>query len=197
MTTITTPSITENLRKFIQLMALRSDPLQQKWIRDEQDLTQALDIVKTLFHETERMKGKKMYQGQPFDPIEDVKRGIEEYLLGAREYNEIPLQRKRNLTMYYLVVEPIIESFKGLSHQEMLEKVDGRIEEIVNQLMTMPVRSHYDDAIVAKEQIRQFVRDRDELRKEELAAKKKGRRKSKKDNLEWLDKIEEPVDDME
>jgi hypothetical protein len=191
-----THTIQYNLRKFIQLMALSVDPLQRKWVRDEYDLAEALDVARIKFHETERMMGKKMYKGQAFDPIEDVKREMEEFLFTARQQNENLLMKKKNLVMYHLVVEPVIDLFKGKEHKQMLEEIDDVVKQVIDLLYTMPVHTHYDDALVAREQVRQMVREREERRKAEVQSRKRGKRKSKKNDLDWMLTADQPTAEL-
>lgn len=185
-------TIQNNIRKFIQLMALSADPLQRKWVRDEYDLVEALDVARIKFHETKRMMGTKMYKGQQFDPIEDVKRETEEFLFTTRHQSENLLMRKKNLVMYHLVVEPVIELFRGKDHSQMLIEIDDTIKQVIDLLYTMPVRTHYDDALVAREQVRQMVREREERRKAELQLRKRGKRRAKKNDLDWMLTADQP-----
>jgi hypothetical protein len=189
-----TPTVTDSIRKFIRLTPLRSDPQYKNRIRTEFDLMEALEVVSVYFHDTKNMVGKKMYQGQPFDPIEDVKRATEEYFLTGREARDCALQRGRNVIMYHLAVVPVIEMFQGIKHESILKNIDSVLAEINKLICTMPIESHYDDAIVAFAQVKVMIQEREEKRKLEKAAKRRGKRRKKKDDLvDWVERKEKDL----
>lgn len=194
-----TPSqiVSDGIRKFVRLTALASDPNQSKWVRDELDLTEALEVTIYFFHETKAMIDKKMYKGQNFDFVEDVKRNVEEYLLSGREKEDVALSRRKNLAMYHLIVEPVIDLFKGMEHEKVLKIVDGVIENVLKELNTVDVKSHFDDALVARAQVAQMIRDRSARRKEELARKRKGRGRRKKLDVDRILKEEREVPELQ
>lgn len=189
-------AVSDGIRKFVRLTALRSDPNQIKWVRDELDLTEALEVTNYFFHETKAMLDKKMYKGQVFDFVEDVKRNVEEYLLSGREKEDVALSRKKNLAMYHLIVEPVIDLFKGIEHKQVLKVVDSVIEHVIHELYTVEVNSHFDDAIVARAQVAQMIHERSARRKEELARKRKGRGRRRKTNVERFLKEDKDVQEL-
>lgn len=182
-------TVQDSVRKFIRLTALSVNPQYTKRIRDEFDLMDAIDVVAIYFKETERMLDKKMYQGQPFDPIEDVKRATEEYFLTGREVKDTALARGRNLTMYHLAVVPIIEMFKGMKHKEILDCLDVKLDQVKILICSMDLQTHYDDALVTLAQVSQMIKEREQARKIELAKRKRGKRRKKTNNLlDWVEK---------
>lgn len=173
-----TPSthITEAINSFIKLTPLRDDPRHTKWVRDEFDLAEALEITRDYYHDTARMVGKPMYVGdRTFDFTEDVKRAVEEHLLGCRDQSQVLIQRKHNITMYHLVIEPIIDHIGTLTHQEALATIDQYTADTINALMSSTIDPHMDDAVVARELVNMAVRERDVIRKAQ-----KQRRKTKR-----------------
>lgn len=178
-----TPVVNDSIRKFIRLTPLIMDKQHGQRFRDENDLIEALDVVRDSFHDTKNMIGKKMYQGVVFDPVEDVKRALEEYLLGRRERKDVALARRKNLIMYHLAVEPVIEMFKGIPHATTLMIVDEVVDSVQDLIRTMPIESHLDDAIVAQVQVNVLIKEREERRKLELAARRKKKRKRKVPDL--------------
>jgi ribosomal protein L21 len=186
-----TPAVTDGVRKFIRLTALMSNPQYFKRIRDEFDLIEALEVATIYFHQTERVMGKKLYKGTPFDVIEDVKRATEEHFLSGREQHDVALARGKNLTMYHLAVVPFIEMFKDIEHEQILKTVDAALEQTKQLIYTMDVQSHYDDALVTLAQVGAMIKEREAARKIELAKKRRGKRRKKKDNLtDWIEKKE-------
>jgi hypothetical protein len=184
--------VAENITRFLKLTPLRSDPRHERWVRDEFDLLDALDITKQCYHDTSRMIGKPMYVGDVgFDFTEDVKRAVEENLLGCRDPKDVLLQRKRNVTMYHLVVEPIIQHLSTLRHQELLTVVDTYFQAVADLIMNDPVDPHLDDAIVAHEMVKASVRERESIRKQQKTA----RRTKKKPVVEDVDVDIDVADD--
>lgn len=183
------PAVTDSIRKFVRLTALSVNPQYTKRIRDEFDLLEAVDVVGDYIHETARMVGLKIYRGQEFDVIEDVKRATEEHFLTGREFKDTALMRGRNLTMYHLAVVPMIEMFKGMKHEDILENVDDALEKVRKLICSMDLVTHYDDALVTLAQVSTMIKERENARKLELAKRRRGKHKKKKDALfDWVDK---------
>lgn len=175
-------AVTDGIRKFIRMIPLRQNPMEKKYIQDEYDLLAALETIKEKFHETERMMGLMKYRKTPFDFVDDVKGEMEEWLLNHEEPKEAALQRKRHLVMYHLVLEPLIDVFKNFTHKEALRHVDKIVNGVENMVKHSDVEGNYDDAIVAKEQVRKMIEAREATRKAKL--RKKPSRKAKEQKLE-------------
>lgn len=174
--------VTDGVRKFVRMIPLRQDQREEKYIQDEYDLLGALEVVKQRFHDTERMMGQMKYRNTKFDFIDDVKKEIEEWLLNDEEPKEAALQRKRHLVMYHLVLEPLIDVFKAFTHKEALRHVDKIINGVENVVKNHGIESHYDDAIVAREQVRKMIQAREAVRK--AGMKRKVTRKPKEEKIE-------------
>ena len=180
------PAVLDNITQFLKLTPLRDDPRHERWIRDEYDLLDALSITKDCYTDTQRMMGKPMYVGDKiFDFTEDVKRGVEENLLNCRDPKDQMVHRKRNITMYHLVIEPIIDHLSSHAHQEVLDSVASYFEAASISVVTNPVEAHMDDAIVAREMINAKVRALDAARKQQ-----KLERRTKKKQPSILDLLE-------
>lgn len=166
--TTPSPDVLDSITQFLKLAPLRDDPRHTKWIRDEFDLLEALAITKGCYQDTERMIGKPMYVGdKDFDFTEDVKRAVEENLLNCRDPKDQMVHRKRNITMYHLVIEPIIDQLSKLLLPDVLVAVDGYFAAVETAVLTNPVEAHFDDAIVAREMINAKVRALDVARKQQ------------------------------
>ncbi len=184
-----------NIRMFVRLTSLTVDPRYKKRFRTEFDLMEAIDVLSIYFHETHRMIGVKMYRGQVFDVIEDVKRATEEYFLTDRTPTESLIARGKNLNMYHLAVVPIIEMFKDLKHVDMLKTLDESLEAIKEVILSMDLPTHYDDGLVALAQVGDLIKVREQARKLEISTRKRKKRKSKKE--EFLDHVQTEITETE
>ena len=188
-----TPTIVDGIRKFIRLTALIPDPQYSKRIRDELDLIDALEVIRFYVQDTKNMVGKKMYQKQPFDVVEDIKRATEEHFLTGREARDTALARFKNLMMYHLVLVPIIETFKDVEHKPVLKEADKMLDDIGELLTVMNVPSHRDDAIVALAQVGEMIKERENARKVELARRRRKKSRKKNKFVEWIERKEREV----
>lgn len=195
-----TPTITNGVKLFVQLTALRSDPLEAKWVRDEDDLRIALSQIADEMKYTKSMLGKKMYKtrdAEGFDFVDDVKRAIEETLLVGEDERDTRLMRKKNLTMYHLVLEPVIEWIGTLSHADAIQFAREYTDAVYEHVATVNVNTHFDDAVVAKSIVKSMVKEREEARKATLLAQRRGRRNKKKEDelmKEFAEPTEEDID---
>ena len=146
--TLPSTQVLDNITQFLKLTGLREDPTQTKWVRDEFDLLEAVDMLETSYLDTHRMSDKPMYVGDNgFDFTEDVKRAMEEILLDSRNPHDKLLQRKTNITMYHLVVEPIIDHLSSFDHKEVLTTVGEYLKCVRDAIINDPTDPHLDDAI--------------------------------------------------
>lgn len=152
--------ITDGVRKMLRMKALRDNASESKWILDEEDILDALELVREKFRDTSRMLNKQMHQDRAFDFVDDVHKEIQEYFLTGQTPAETALNRRKNLTLYHMVLEPLIDAFKAFTHEEALKYVDRIIDGVKKIVEQSDVPSHYDDALVAKEQIAQHINGR-------------------------------------
>ena len=176
-------AVTDGIRKFIRLTAMYHSPIHGKWIQFEEDLISALRSVVDAFQmTTDMMNSKKnMYAKRQYSFTEDVKKEMQELLLEGLTPTEAALQRKRNLVMYHFVIVPTIDALSHLSHEDAIRESKSLISNIIAEIETSTVDSHYDDAIVAREQVHIMIGARELERKH---AKKS--RKSTRDNIQAL-----------
>jgi hypothetical protein len=179
-----------NFRKFVRLIPLRSQPLESKYIQDELDVLYCLDAVKQMFYDTAAYLGKSKYQGQPFDFIREVKEEVQEWLLVGNTDQQTAHLKRKNLIMYHMVLEPLIDLFANFTHEEALSRCDETFELVKQTIENHDIETTYDDAIVAREQIQQIVREREELRKATLK-----KRKTRKNKMTFIEEFlpEEPL----
>lgn len=166
--------VADGIRKFIRLQALPM-PLdsQIKWSADPSDLIAALHTTKQCFADTHRMVDGQMYQNTPYVHTEDVKCAIEELLLVGEDDHESALLRRKNLSMYHLVIEPFVDMFATVDHATALPQVDALIDSVIHIITTTTEYGHVDDAIVAQHQVRAMVRERADRRAAQKTARKR------------------------
>lgn len=170
-----TPSTTayQGVISFIKMTPLREQPNQEKWIRDEFDLIEALEITRDALKDTHRMIDKPMYAGEStFDFAEDVRRAVEEVYLSSREQKDVLLQRKRHLVMYHLVINPMIDDLNRYCHQDAVNAADDYFGELINFVLTNDIEVQLDDALVTQHICRAKIRDRDVARKNNIKRRK-------------------------
>ena len=172
--------VNAGLRVFTRLFGLETDPLQAKYAASEGDVALALESVKQLMHETERFVGKSKHVGKPFDFVEDVKLDMTELLLLSDDQVQTAVKRKRNLPLYHLVVSPVVEVFRQFDHATAVQNVDVIIDYIKETAFDEDNYGTYEDGLIAQAQVRQIIRDREELSRIEAAARKKQNRKAAK-----------------
>ena len=172
--------VADGIRKFVRLQALPIKTESQiKWSADPTDLIEALLTTKQCFADTERMVAGQMYQTSQYSHTEDVKYAMEEILLIGEDEHESALLRRKNLSMYHLVVEPVIDMFASVDHYGSLAQVNDIIDMIIKIISSSNDYGHADDAIVAQHQIRSMVKQRSEARLAQKLARKRVDRKKK------------------
>lgn len=191
---LSNPTVTDGIRKFLRLQSLPVAETQLKWTADVFDLVEAVSVLAQSFKDTAPMVGHQMYQMTKYTPGEDVKRALEEFLLYGEDERTKALYRKKNLTMYHLVLEPIIDTFSTTSHEHVLTVIDTEATQVVDYVMAFTDYGNEDDALVARHQVKQMVKRREDARREQkLAAKRGSRKKVDKTLLEDVD-IDPAVD---
>lgn len=189
------PTVADGLRKFLRL---QSFPLQEYQLRqnaDVFDLMEALFMTREFYANTGRMIGKQMHQSTPYNPAEDVKRELEENLLIGETERETAHLRKKNLTMYHLVLEPIVDSLSGYDHALAIQESGSAIDQLIHDIATFDNYGHEDDGLVAKHQIKAMVKQREEVRRAQKEQMKRASRRRKKDD-DIVDIVDEdPSDD--
>lgn len=168
------------IRVFVRLFGLESDPIQAKYAAGEFEVYDALDSIKILISETSRVIGKRKYVGQVFDFVEDVKQDMVELLLVGTDVTKTAVKRKRNLPLYHLVVSPVVEVLRSYDHASAIQIADQYIDYVGVTAFVEDDYGTYDDALVAREQVRDIIREREEQSKAEAARQRKKNRKAAK-----------------
>lgn len=172
--------IRAGIRTFIRLQGLIHDPnplVWSKWLADESDLKMELRSVADAFKKTQPMVGKRKYQGVDFDAPKEVSKDMMVFLTMGLDGNDSATLRKRNLPMYHLVIEPVIQLFYQFTHQEMIDNADTIINGVYELIDESTDYGSYDDALVAQAQVQAMVREREDARKAAAEAKRKKRRR--------------------
>ena len=191
-------TINTGVKLFVQMIGLITDPMEEKWVRDQEDLRLALEQVSDNLQYTKPMVGKQMYRNQPFNFVNDVKLAMEETLLIGEDARETAGLRRRNITMYHLVLEPVIDQLGTLSHAEAIETSAAFANQVYELALSVDVKSHFDDAVVAKAIAKSMVKEREAARREAIAEQKKaGRKKAKKEAEDLIKEVEAEPDDVE
>jgi hypothetical protein len=191
-------TIATGVKLFVQMTGLAADPYEEKFVRDEEDLRIALEQVADNLKYTAPMVGKQMYRNQPFSFTNDVKLAMEETLLVGEDARETAGLRRRNLTMYHLILEPVIDELGTISHTDAIAIADEFVQTVYHYATQVETKPHFDDALVAKAIVKSMVKEREAARKALLAEKKKaGRKKAKKEVDDLIKEVEaDPVDDV-
>lgn len=168
------------IRVFVRLFGLESDPIQAKYASGESEVLDALDCVKILMHSTKRFVGKQKHVGVTFDFVDDVKKDMAEMLLLDEDQAVTAVKRKRHLPLYHLVVDPVTELFRKYDHATAIQNVDTIIDYVAQTAFVEEDYGTYDDALVAREQVRHIIREREEQTKIEAASRKRKSRKAAK-----------------
>ena len=178
------PTVADGVRKFLRLQSL---PLQEYQLRqnaDVFDLMEALTITSDNYAQTARMLGKQMHQTSAYDPGEDVKRELENFLLVGETDRETAHLRKKNLTMYHLILEPLVDSMSHHDHATAIQDIALVVQQLIHDVQTFDNYGTEDDALVARHQIKAMVKQREEARRlQKEAAKKQSRRKKREDDI--------------
>lgn len=183
--------VRNGIRTFVRLFGLETDPLHAKYAAGEMDVYDALDCIKIMMHGTESMLGKQKHFGKPFDFVGDIKEDMMQMLLVGDDAPSTAVKRKRNLPMYHLIVDPIVETFRTMDHATAIKEVDDVVDYIASTAFKEEDYGSYDDALVAQAQVRQIIREREEQYKVEAAARKK---KSRKEARKIAAEVEEAID---
>lgn len=174
-------AVEAGLKKFVRLIPLRQEPMEAKYIQDEFDLLDALDVVRTKFLETAEMFGKKKYRNTPFNFVEDVKEEMEEWLLNGRDTTQASVRRKMYQPMYHLVLVPVIDLFANDTHADALRHLGTVMTDVNNIVQNHEISGTLDDAKVMQAIIHKEIRQKEELRKA-----RKTRRTKKQDLFELI-----------
>lgn len=176
--------VADGIRKFLRLQQL---PLQEHQLRqnaDVFDLMDGFDLVVRSFQGTSRVVDQQLHQTSKYSHSEDVKRELEENLLVGKTDRETAHLRKKHLTMYRLVLEPLVDELSSMGHTAAIITAHDLLP-ILNQMVTeFDQYGTEDDALVAKHLIGSIVKQREEKhRLQKELAKKTARKRKNEDNV--------------
>lgn len=126
------------------------------------EMIDALEVLRTLISDT-KCVSKPMYRGEKeFDFVHDIKQAIEAYFLSARrlfgeQEKDGALRRRKCRSMVHLMLNPIVESFHNMSHEEALEVYDAVIDQAISDIIECDHDAAADDAFVVQHLIAKEV----------------------------------------
>lgn len=162
----------DGIRKFIRLIGLYVDPLQGKWVAEEQDAVAGLESVCFSMKQSVRMLGKRKYQGLDFDHVNECKKDLMVYLLTGNTEATDAGEKKRNLPLYHLIIEPTIQAMSKYTHQESIDYVDELTAEVAVMIRECNAYGTFEDALIAQAQIKTMIREREDARLEAIAKRR-------------------------
>ena len=151
-------------------------------VLDAFDIIEALEIVRDAFKDTEDMVKAKARKGKDFDFIKDVKKTVQEFFMKTSHMDEKDkaLARRRYGALYHLVLEPLIDTFKGYSHEDALNSVDHTIKSAINYVKSSDVLADAEDALKIGREVRREIAKKQNVRNIAQAIAKMRVKKKKK-----------------
>lgn len=193
-------SVRTGIQQFTRLTGLIHDQsilVWNKWFTDESDLKLALNSVRDAIKASVTMVGKRKYQGIDYNVVSEVKKSLWTFLTSGADAGETALLKKRNLPMFYLVIEPTIDLFAVFDHEEAILFADEVIDGIRNMVDTDAVYGSYEDALRVQLEVRTLMAAREEAKKAANASKRRKRKPQRDPLLAMLAAIAPETDDEE
>lgn len=163
----------EGFRYYIKLMGLvYEEPMEVKWCSTEQDLISALRSMLDEINSTKSLVNFSKYKKTKYSLSKELHKFMKSLLLeGSNQQEQIRLTR-RNMLMYYSVIDPLIKLFGFLEHAESIEHAPGIISAIVAHIEKYDSDEYgtYEDAIIAREIIRKRIKE--ETKQQKLSSRK-------------------------
>lgn len=193
------------LEKVMRMDAPPSDDKEglEKYAKDRRvidafDLIEALEVVRKMFEQAESTfknkvqtdrgevdtsKGHRQGEKQ-FDILKDVKGAIESYFLSGKSETEGMLKKRKYRALVVLVLDPLVNMFKGMDPQQIFNQYDEVINDAIRFVKDSDIVAHPDDAFVVRRQIAQEVKRASDVKKAVdgiMKLRKKASKKKKKD----------------
>lgn len=168
-------TVAPGISLFIKLQGLIHDPnplVWSKWLADESECKEALEVVRSSVKRTATMLGKQKYQHTPYDPIRQVRSDVLSYLTTNQTGLSATLQ-KRNLPVYYAVIDPLLTELSAVDHTTLVDHIDLIVDHIKTAIDSCTEYGTYQDALIAQDQIRSIIRTQEELAQQERDKKKR------------------------
>ena len=131
---------------------------------DAFEMINALEAMRTFFEDSADMIGKPMYRGErDFDFIHDIKKYVEAVFLVGEDDKQSALLRRKNRSMVVLMLNPLVDLFQHVSHEETLERYDEVVNKAIQQIVDNERDATPDDAFVVRSVIRKEVTRRNKI----------------------------------
>ncbi len=130
---------------------------------DALEIIDALEVVRTMFDETRTVEGP-IYRGEKeFDFIHDMKQAVEGYFLAGEDQKDGALRRRKYRSLVALLINPLIDEFQRLSHEEALNAYDDAIDSTITEIVECEQDATADDAFVVQHVIAREVARRNKV----------------------------------
>jgi len=165
MTPPSPQDVLDGIRVFMRSQAAEIPTAHLEWVANTDDLLDAMSVIAQMFQSTASFDRVQMHQVSQYDYIEDIKNEMEEFLLVGDDVKETVQKRRKNLTMYHVVIEPIIDSFGTMGHATAVDRVERIIDHYINWIKSFEDFGDGTDGAVAQYQIKDMVTQREAARK--------------------------------
>lgn len=168
-----------------------------KRVLDMFDIVEALEVVRKMFEDAEKTfkttvetgrgdvdlsKGHRQGEKQ-MNILRDVKDAVQSYFMAGKSEKEGLLNRRRYRALVTLVLDPLVNTFKGKEPEEIFKTYNSVIDNAIKYVHDSDIVSHPDDAYVARQQIAREVKKAADVRKAVdgiMKLRQKAKKKSKK-----------------
>lgn len=104
-----TTKLVDGIQKFIKLTALQTDTKYNKWIMDEFDAFDKIEIVKNTIDTLTPIKtGCLMNKKTQYNYIDDLTKEVQAVIFNSNNKTQQLIEHKRYGVLYNLIIEPII-----------------------------------------------------------------------------------------
>ncbi len=176
----------ERIRREFKAAKEREDNLQVSLTDiDVTDIVDGFRLVRETFHDTKRMIGNQVYQKTDYSFLHDIRQGVREFYFGDPDDQENRKNHKTYNALYWLVLVPTINIFRGYSHEDALISIDMVIRSAIRFTKESDDIYDPDNAFVARVSIARDLEKRQVIAHKvaailEMRNKKKKRKKRKR-----------------
>lgn len=149
---------------------------------DAFDIMEAIEVLRKFFEDTKDAVGTKMRRGDAdFDYLREIRNMVNEYYLQGSTEKEGALQRRKYRAMVQVLIEPMLDLFKGVPHQKALDVYDSVLDSVIRYVKNSDVITHADDAFVQRRLIQKEVQRNNKVTRtvDGIMALRKGKNKRK------------------
>lgn len=125
---------------------------------DAFDIIEALEVVRKMLEDTDGMSDTEGY-------IEEVKKDIAEFYLSGATEKESALNRRKYRYLVSVLLDPLVEIFEGVTHEEMLGMYNKVVDDAIRFVKNSDVVTSADDAFVTRRLIAKEVQRRNRVTK--------------------------------